>query len=249
LRRGAIEHLDPSTGPGGAMTGNSRQPRLAALTQQPISRRSTDTVGALRVTRYQRWAKPVIDRVVGCLLCVAATPLLATIGLAVYLTLGRPVLLRQRRIGHRGREFALYKFRTMLPDRRAEGDGHAGPERRTTHKHPNDPRHTPLGRMLRRYSLDEFPQLLNVACGDMSLIGPRPELPQIVAGYEPWEHARHSVKPGLSGLWQVTERGNGLMHQHIQVDLDYAGNVTLRGDLWILGRTIPTLLGRNCAGS
>jgi lipopolysaccharide/colanic/teichoic acid biosynthesis glycosyltransferase len=103
--------------------------------------------------------------------------------------------------------------------------------------------------MLRRYSLDEFPQLLNVARGDMSLIGPRPELPQIVAGYESWEHARHSVKPGLSGLWQVTERGNGLMHQHIQVDLDYADNVTLRTDLWILARTIPTLLGRNCAGS
>jgi lipopolysaccharide/colanic/teichoic acid biosynthesis glycosyltransferase len=82
----------------------------------------------------------------------------------------------------------------------------------------------------------------------MSLIGPRPELPAIVATYQPWQHARHSVKPGLTGLWQVTERGNGLMHQHTDIDLRYAHHVTLKTDLHILTQTIPTLLGRRNPG-
>jgi lipopolysaccharide/colanic/teichoic acid biosynthesis glycosyltransferase len=226
------------------MTGNPRQPVGAATKPQPAI-----VLRATGPTRYQRWVKPVVDRVVGVLLCVAAAPLLALIALAVYLRLGRPVLLRQQRVGLLGQRFAVYKFRTMLPDRRVDEGAYAGDDRRRVHKHPDDPRHTALGRLLRRYSLDEFPQLLNVARGQMSLVGPRPELPQIVERYQPWEHARHSVKPGLSGLWQVTERGNGLMHQHIQVDLDYSRHVTWRRDLWILVHTVPTLLGRNCAGS
>jgi lipopolysaccharide/colanic/teichoic acid biosynthesis glycosyltransferase len=198
--------------------------------------------------RYERLVKPVIDRIVGVLAVLLAAPVLLVIAVAVYLRLGSPVLLRQQRVGRHGDRFTLYKFRTMLPDRRTTHQHYPGPDRRRTHKHPDDPRHTPLGRWLRRYSLDELPQLFNVARGDMSLVGPRPELPAIVAGYEPWQHQRHTVKPGLSGLWQVTERGNGLMHEHTQIDLRYASNVTLRSDLWILANTIPALLGRRCTG-
>ena len=199
-------------------------------------------------SRYERLIKPVVDRIAGVILLLAVAPILAVIALAVYLHLGRPIFIGQTRIGQLGEPFTLYKFRTMRPDRRKRAESIDFPDRRRTHKHPNDPRHTPLGRFLRKYSLDELPQMLNVARGDMSLVGPRPEMAEIVARYEPWQHARHRVKPGLSGLWQVTERGNGLMHEHTEIDLLYAREVSLRGDVSILLRTVPILFGRSCAG-
>jgi lipopolysaccharide/colanic/teichoic acid biosynthesis glycosyltransferase len=229
------------------MTGNSRRTALTATRLEPVDFAPV-TQATLR-GHYERWGKPVVDRLVGVLLCILAAPVLAVVAALVYLRLGSPVLLRQQRVGQHGERFTVYKFRTMLPDRRSTHVHYPGPDRRVTHKHPDDPRHTPFGRMLRRYSLDELPQLVNVARGDMSLVGPRPELPAIVATYQPWQHERHTVKPGLSGLWQVTERGNGLMHQHTEIDLRYARNVSLRGDLWILANTIPALLGRRCAGT
>jgi lipopolysaccharide/colanic/teichoic acid biosynthesis glycosyltransferase len=230
------------------MTGNP-EPGTATLPAAPALAPLQPLQPALAASGvYVRWGKPLLDRVVGSLALLAAMPLLGLVAVAVRLHLGRPVLLRQTRIGHHGRPFVLYKFRTMHPDRRIAHHPHPGPNRRRVHKHPDDPRHTPLGRLLRRYSLDELPQLLNVARGQMSLVGPRPELPQIVERYQPWQHARHSVKPGLSGLWQVTERGNGLMHQHTEIDLRYVAKVSFRGDLAILARTIPTLLGRRNPG-
>jgi lipopolysaccharide/colanic/teichoic acid biosynthesis glycosyltransferase len=96
---------------------------------------------------------------------------------------------------------------------------------------------------LRRYSLDELPQLWNVVRGELSLVGPRPELVAIVNRYEPWQHARHAVKPGMTGLWQVTERGNGFMHEHTDVDLRYLKVVSLWTDLKIMLLTIPVVLG------
>jgi len=103
----------------------------------------------------------------------------------------------------------IYKFRTMRPDRRQAVLPYSGPDRRVCHETDNDPRHTPLGRFLRKYSLDELPQLWNVLVGDMSLVGPRPELVEVVERYESWQRERHRVKPGLTGLWQVTCRGEG----------------------------------------
>jgi len=199
-------------------------------------------------TRYERLVKPVIDRIAGVVLLLAVAPILLLLAAAVYLRLGRPILIGQTRVGRHGRPFKLYKLRTMHPDRRLRDLPIDFPDRRRTHKHPDDPRHTPLGRFLRRYSLDELPQMINVVRGDMSLVGPRPELAEIVARYQPWQHARHRVKPGLSGLWQVTERGNGLMHEHTEIDLSYVRDVTFRGDMGILLRTVPILLGRSCAG-
>jgi lipopolysaccharide/colanic/teichoic acid biosynthesis glycosyltransferase len=153
------------------------------------------------------------------------------------------VVLRQRRIGMGGRPFTVYKFRTMHADRRRDDDGYAGPDRRRTHKSADDPRLTATGRLLRRLSLDELPQLVNVLRGEMSLVGPRPELPVVVERhYADWQHRRHAVKPGLTGLWQVSERGNGMMHEHVDVDLDYVDQVSLGTDLRILLRTLPAAL-------
>jgi lipopolysaccharide/colanic/teichoic acid biosynthesis glycosyltransferase len=117
--------------------------------------------------------------------------------------------------------------------------------RRRTHKAAHDPRHTPLGRFLRRYSLDELPQLLNVVRGDLSLVGPRPELPEVVETYAPWQHTRHQVKPGLTGLWQVTERQQHVpMHLHVATDLQYIDQLSPMTDLRILLRTPRVVLGR-----
>jgi lipopolysaccharide/colanic/teichoic acid biosynthesis glycosyltransferase len=166
------------------------------------------------------------------------------VAIAVRIDLGSGVLFRQRRVGLRGKEFTVLKFRTMRHE--APAGASSGPCPEHGHKCPNDPRHTRMGKLLRKLSLDEIPQLVNVLRGEMSLVGPRPELPEIVARYEPWQHERHEVKPGLTGLWQVTERGNGkLMWQSTTPDVVYARTVSLRTDASILIRTIPALLGKN----
>jgi lipopolysaccharide/colanic/teichoic acid biosynthesis glycosyltransferase len=194
-------------------------------------------------TAYQRWGKPIFDRVVGALLGLALLPLILVVALCIRLTLGAPVLYRQPRTGLRGQPFAMLKFRTMQPCRRRAQVPFDGPDRRRTHKTAEDPRHTPLGRFLRASSLDELPQLWNVVRGDLSLVGPRPEMTEIVAAYQPWQHARHEVKPGVTGLWQVTQRGDGLMHEHVETDLRYVTSVTFLTDLKILTLTVPAVLG------
>jgi len=204
--------------------------------------------GVRRPGPYERWAKPVIDVVGSALLLTLLSPLLLAIYVAVLLELGRPAFLWQERVGRDGRVFRMLKFRTMEPDRRgdrseADLDRWDGVERRIRHKVADDPRLVPVGRFLRRWSLDELPQLVNVLKGDMSLVGPRPELTVIVDRYEPWQHGRHVVKPGMTGLWQVTERGNGLMHEHTEVDLAYCQRVTFWGDLRIALLTPIIALG------
>jgi lipopolysaccharide/colanic/teichoic acid biosynthesis glycosyltransferase len=195
-------------------------------------------------TRYERYVKPVVDRVVGALLVLMMLPVIALIALAVLVTLGSPIFIRQDRIGRGGRPFGMLKFRTMKPDRRTGSDpSYAGPERRKTHKTPNDPRHTPLGRKLRQNSLDELPQLINIVRGDMSLVGPRPELHIVTAGYQDWQHLRHMVRPGLTGLWQITERANGtVMHEHTELDLSYVDRLSASTDFSILWKTPRALL-------
>jgi len=199
-----------------------------------------------RLGRYERLVKPLLDGMVGGLLLLLAVPLLAIIALTISLSMGRPVLIRQRRVGREGRVFRMFKFRTMDPDRRCEQQAFEEADRRRTHKSPDDPRLTPLGRFLRQWSLDELPQLWHVALGHMSLVGPRPELETIVQLYEPWQHQRHLVKPGLTGIWQVSARGNGngLMHEHTELDLLYLEQISLLTDLKILVLTVPATLGR-----
>jgi lipopolysaccharide/colanic/teichoic acid biosynthesis glycosyltransferase len=194
-------------------------------------------------TPYVRLVKPVIDRSVGFVLLLVALPVLLAVALAVRISLGTGVIFTQDRIGQRGEIFRIYKFRTMRPSRRREHRPFEGEDRRMTHKHPDDPRLSAVGRVLRRLSLDELPQLINVVKGDMSLVGPRPELVSIVADYEPWQHRRHCVKPGVTGLWQVSARERP-MHEATDVDLDYVDSISFLTDLRILLRTIPAALGR-----
>lgn len=193
---------------------------------------------------YLRVGKPVVDVTAGLVLGMLLLPIVLAVALAVRLGLGSPVLFRQARVGRDGNVFTVYKFRTMRPDRRAGAGEHHGPDRRVSHKTGEDPRLTPLGRFLRRYSLDELPQLWNVMLGDMSLVGPRPELVQVVRTYQPWQHRRHMVRPGLTGLWQVTARADGPMHEHTDIDLAYIDSVSPWTDLRILARTLPAALGR-----
>ena len=137
--------------------------------------------------------------------------------------------------------------RSAIPDRRTFLRRSFADDRRRTHKTRHDPRVTRIGRVLRRTSLDELPQLWNVLKGDMSLVGPRPELPQIVMRYEEWQHARHLVTPGLTGWWQVNRDGQRLMHEATELDLYYVQNQGWSLDIAILARTVRTVLVGNGA--
>lgn len=200
-------------------------------------------LGSARGT-YCRAVKPVFDALAGFVLLMLFLPVLLLVALTVRLKLGKHVLYRQERVGRDGRPFVMYKFRTMQPDRRKAAMPFEGIDRRVSHKRDDDPRHTPLGRFLRRSSLDELPQLWNVVMGQMSLVGPRPELPHVVAKYQPWQHARHQVKPGLTGFWQVSERAGGLAHEGVHLDIDYLHRLSLWTDLSVLVRTVPVTLRR-----
>jgi lipopolysaccharide/colanic/teichoic acid biosynthesis glycosyltransferase len=170
---------------------------------------------------------------------LGALPLFLLIAAAVRVSSPGPVFFVQTRIGLGGEPFRMMKFRSMYADaerRRAEVAALSDREGICL-KLRNDPRITPVGRLLRRWSLDELPQLLNVLAGDMSLVGPRPALPEEVALYPPDAHRRHAVPPGITGLWQVSGRADIGFSDMIALDLDYARRASLRLDLHILLRT------------
>jgi lipopolysaccharide/colanic/teichoic acid biosynthesis glycosyltransferase len=193
---------------------------------------------------YVRFVKPVIDRVGGLVLTALTLPLIIPILVAIRMTMGKHPLFVQERVGKDGETFKVFKLRTMNVDRRAIPMHYVGPDRRVTHKSEHDPRVTPLGRFLRKYSLDELPQFWNVLFGSMSLVGPRPELVDIVSRYEPWQHQRHIVKPGVTGLWQVSERGEIPLHEATDMDIAYLETVSFGKDLQILVRTVPAAMGK-----
>jgi lipopolysaccharide/colanic/teichoic acid biosynthesis glycosyltransferase len=231
------------TSSGHALSGGSphdrEEPHLTVAGREPSGH------GSIRVPRgpYVRVVKPLFDRVVGFCIFVALLPLTGAVALAVRISLGSPVIFRQPRVGRNDQRFDVYKFRTMGHDRRRQQQP-VEQDRRQIHKSTDDPRHTRVGRFLRKWSLDELPQFWNVVRGDMSLVGPRPELVEIVARYEPWQHQRHAVKPGLTGLWQVSSRGTGMMHLHTEIDLEYIETMGFVTDLKILVRTVPATLAR-----
>lgn len=193
---------------------------------------------------YVRIWKPCLDRISSVFLIMVTAPIMVLVALLVRASLGPNVIFRQQRIGIHGAAFDVLKFRTMLPDRRRANVPISFPDRRCTHKSDADPRHTAIGRFLRRWSLDELPQLFNIVRGQMSLIGPRPELSSVVAKYQPWQHERHDVKPGLTGLWQVQARGRGPMELHTDLDIEYARSVCFALDVQILMVTAIALLSR-----
>ncbi|HEX2029444.1 MAG TPA: sugar transferase [Nitriliruptorales bacterium] len=198
------------------------------------------------------WAaatKRLIDVVGSLVLLVVLTPLLLAIALTVKVSSRGPLLYRQRRVGYHGRTFELLKFRSMYADaeaRRAEVavlNECTGP----VFKIRNDPRITRVGRMLRKFSLDELPQLVNVLRGEMSLVGPRPATPEEVETYGHRERQRLLVRPGVTCIWQVSGRSDVDFDTWMEMDLAYIETWSLWRDVVLLVRTIPAVL--SCRGA
>ena len=186
----------------------------------------------------------VMDVVFSGLLLVAASPIMASAGVAIKLTSRGPMFFKQERCGLHGRPFVMYKFRSMVDDaeqRRYELEAlneMDGP----VFKSSRDPRVTKIGKFLRRFSIDELPQLYNVLKGDMSLVGPRPPLPQEVQRYQRWQRRRLSMKPGITCLWQISGRNQVGFDEWMKLDLNYIDNWSLLLDLKILLKTVPVVL-------
>jgi len=198
---------------------------------------------------FQRVVKRVFDVALTLLLLVPALPLMGLIALAVRRDSPGPILFRQTRVGEGGRLFTMLKFRTMHDGAEAlqdavsaqSADGHI------LYKHEDDPRVTRVGRWLRRTSLDELPQLFNILRGEMSLVGPRPEMPWLVEKYEPWQRKRFEVPQGLTGWWQVNGRSDKPMHLSTEDDLYYIQNYSILLDIIILWKTLTAVLKRRGA--
>lgn len=187
---------------------------------------------------YVRLGKRAVDLIVSSIALLLIAPLLLLTAAAISLDSSGPILFRQTRIGRYGAPFTIYKFRTMF---NAPGENLVmmkGEDGTFRHKMPNDPRITRVGKWLRHTSIDELPQLINILLGDMSIVGPRPELVQIVDRYEPWQHRRHAIRPGLTGWWQVSGRSDRPMHEHTELDLYYVDNLSPGLDFRILLRTV-----------
>ena len=175
---------------------------------------------------YARFGKPLLDRLVGLVLAVFTLPILIVLLVMALGAFGWPPVLRTSRIGRRGTRFNLYKINT-----------------RKDHQTDLRGRNMRFSLWLRRTSLDELPQLWNVALGHMSLVGPRPLPPFQAAGEDADLNRRHSLRPGLTGPWQVDARGDGRhLTDHLEVDLAYLENLSFRRDLALLARTVPTLI-------
>nr|WP_253945549.1 sugar transferase [Nocardioides sp. zg-DK7169] len=196
-----------------------------------------------------RAAKAAFDRLAALALLALATPVLALLALVVRLDSPGPAFFRQVRVGKDGRPFTMYKLRTMVSDAEAvrASVAHADQGAGVLFKIHRDPRVTRAGRVLRRTSLDELPQLLNVVRGEMSLVGPRPALPGEVEGYDERTRRRLAVRPGLTGLWQVSGRSDLGWEESVGLDLRYTDNVTLGRDLGICLRTVRAVTSRRGA--
>jgi len=194
---------------------------------------------------YQRYGKRILD--VAAVLCagIFLLPLFLLLSLAVRLDSRGPVLYTSRRVGEGGRIFSFYKFRSMIvgADRIRDELRHLNEVDGPVFKITRDPRLTRVGTFLRRTSLDELPQLWNILAGDMSLVGPRPPIPEEVLQYEPWQLRRLSVRPGLTCLWQISGRSEIGFDEWMRLDMQYIDNRSFSLDLKILLRTIPAVVG------
>ena len=223
-------------------------PHVAAtrISVNPLDGLALLSLEKTKFSAGQAALKRTFDVVGAAVLLVVAVPVLAAVALAVRLFTGSPVLYRQVRVGEAGKPFLMYKFRTMVVDahdRRAElidlneADG-------VLFKVRDDPRVTGVGAILRRWGLDELPQLINVIKGEMSLVGPRPALPDETERYDDRQRERLRVRPGLTGLWQVKGRHELTFDDYVRYDLFYIENWSLGFDLYVILRTLPALFSR-----
>jgi exopolysaccharide biosynthesis polyprenyl glycosylphosphotransferase len=196
------------------------------------------------------FAKRTFDLLASATLLLLLSPVLIAVAIAVKLSSPGPVFFAQERVGIKGKLFKMLKFRSMVVDaeqRLADLQAQRDAGNSVMFKMKDDPRVTPIGRVLRRYSLDELPQLINVLLGSMSLVGPRPPLPREVEAYDQHVNRRFLVKPGVTGLWQVSGRSSLPWEETVRLDLYYVENWSLTGDIVILWRTLRAVARRDGA--
>jgi len=205
--------------------------------------------GETRESLGYRISRRTFDLFFGSLILLLVAPVAPFLALMIRLDSPGPVLYRQTRVGYRGRCFVFYKFRSMYSgaDRRLEELAVLNEQAGPIFKMRDDPRITLVGRVLRRSSLDEIPQILNVLKGDMSIVGPRPALPAEVARYEAWQRQRLEAKPGLTCLWQISGRSHIAFDEWMRLDLEYLRTRSLWTDLVILAKTVPAVMARRGA--
>ena len=196
-------------------------------------------------------AKRMLDIALAAAFLIVFSPLLFGLTALLLGLQGRPILFGHKRVGKDGKLFTCYKFRTMVNDsqealrRHLDADPEARIEWEATQKLKDDPRITPLGRTLRKLSLDELPQFLNVLFGEMSLVGPRPIVPAELRFYGADASAYYAVRPGITGLWQVSGRSNVAYAARVRLDVEYVRDWSLSRDIMILARTVPAVLTSN----
>lgn len=233
----------------------------AGLASAPVRGRASRTLAQTRAVYipadftvdeqgfYKRYGKRLLDIAVSSLALLVLLPFFPIVALAIVLSSPGPILYRSTRLGRYGRPFTFYKFRSMVDnahERQAfllhlnEVDG-------PVFKLTNDPRVTRVGKLLRRTSIDELPQLLNVLRGEMTLVGPRPPIPEEVEKYEPWQRRRLDVTPGITCLWQISGRSKLGFAEWMRLDLQYIQHRSFAMDMRILLRTIPAVLKRDGA--
>jgi exopolysaccharide biosynthesis polyprenyl glycosylphosphotransferase len=221
----------------------------AAITVDDLGGMPLLNLRASAIEGFPRAVKRVFDLCGATILTIVLSPLMLLSAILIKLDSKGPVLFRQLRIGENCEPFGMYKFRSMVADAESRlnevlvetEDG------QLIHKTKDDPRITRVGRILRRNSIDELPQLFNVLRGEMSLVGPRPELPFLVERYQPWQRKRFAVPPGMTGWWQISGRSERPMHMHVDDDLFYIQNYSLLLDLQILWKTVAALVRRRGA--
>jgi lipopolysaccharide/colanic/teichoic acid biosynthesis glycosyltransferase len=188
-----------------------------------------------KLDRRSNRMRRLIDSSVAIVLLTVASPIVALACVAILIEDGAPVIFKQRRAGRFERLFTIYKLRTMRSEACVDGPAPAD---------ESDPRVTRVGRILRRTSIDELPQLINVLRGEMSIVGPRPEMPLMLERYETWQHLRHLVTPGLTCIWQISARSNIPLHrpEATTLDIDYIRRASPRLDSLLLARTIYSVV-------
>jgi lipopolysaccharide/colanic/teichoic acid biosynthesis glycosyltransferase len=232
-------HVQYSCGLQGIST---RRMRAVPLGHEPLF-----YLEPLETSYVRRALKRVVDVVGSSVLLVLSAPLMAVAAVAVKVQDRGPILFRQQRVGLHGQQFQMLKLRTMRPDAEAD-DALAAPQNDRDggplYKNATDPRRTRVGRFLERVSLDELPQLVNVLRGNMSLVGPRPALPAQVEAFDDELLTRHTMRPGVTGLWQLEARDNPSFRAYRRLDLFYVENWSIGLDIAILLGTVGAVLGR-----
>ena len=238
---------DDHRGPGEPKNGDRRHPRV---TRQPVTTTrvmaeapSTQPLVELLLDKEPWWKRPV-DIAGASFALIALSPLMLGAAVAIKLSSPGPVFYSSWRVGKGGKKFRFHKFRTMCVDAdkkkkdlMAQNEA-SGP----VFKMERDPRVTPIGRILRKTSIDELPQFWNVLVGEMALVGPRPPIPEETHWYEPWQRRRLELKGGLTCLWQISGRSNISFEEWCRLDVKYHENRTFLGDIGILFRTVPAVL-------